>query len=140
MSFAFDCSVFEGATEDDCQYLEIINESLIGNLLHVDTFTPKHELVQNYNDDINPVKPTDVSKTNQGVIMNAWVSTLHVEPSVFYQNKLYGDTIFTVHSEYDYDVQVPSTKYYNRRRSGRDCKIKYYLDRNSATLKHKLNR
>lgn len=135
--FAFDCSVFE--EPEDCEYLKDVNESLIGNLLITDTFNPSHSFVATYNNEISPVKPYDVSTQSNDVIKNAWVSILRVQPSVLDNGTLYGDEIFTVFSDYNYAVQVPSNQYFNKKRDGRDCKILYYLDKNQVSLTHSLN-
>lgn len=139
-AMAFDCSSLESSLQDDCSYLENVDESLIAGLLISDSFTPDHTFISDYNRDISVSKPDDVISYSQGAIQNAWLSILRVQPSVLYEDKLYGGSFFTIYSDYDYAVNVPPTYTNNRKSNGAICKIYYSLDRNTATFTYDLGK
>lgn len=133
---AFDCTSLDSSVYGDCVYLADVNESLIANLIYTSSFTPDHNFVREYNNDISVVKPSAVSTQSSSYIKNAWLSIIRAQPTVLYNGLVYAENIVTVYSDYDYSVSVPSNYYNDRKRNGRTCQILYNLHSNSATFSY----
>jgi hypothetical protein len=52
---AFDCSYFDN--QNDCLELNTYNESLIADLIYIDTYYPNHDFIRDYNNDIDVDSP-----------------------------------------------------------------------------------
>ncbi|MDD3175341.1 MAG: hypothetical protein PHU51_02595 [Candidatus Nanoarchaeia archaeon] len=131
-SYAYDCSLIE---DKNCVYLNSVDEDLIANLIYTNTSYPDYDFIQEYNSNININSlPNDVNVINKNYIKNSWLKLISINPSIKYEDKLYVPYAINLRSEYDYDVNVPSTYYNNNKRSGRTCKIIYSLDSKDVDL------
>ena len=107
----------------------VYNESLISNLIYTSSFIPNHNLIKDYNKDINVRNPLDETKVyNKKYIKDAWVQIITAEPSVVYNETLYVGSPVVIRMEYDYDIEVPEDYYNSQKKNGRTCRIKYSLD------------
>jgi hypothetical protein len=128
---AFDCSYF--ADQTDCQAALTANENLIANLIYTNSSHPDHDSIAWYNDIIQVTDaPDGYEKTNAGVIKDAWLTMLTIQPSVFLNTTRYCEEDFTIRSEYSYWIEVPEN-YYNPNHGG-TCKILHYLHENTSVL------
>ncbi len=134
-SFAFDCSSLNSNLQEDCSYLNDFNETLISNLVYTFDSFPNHDFVHEYNSKIEIDIPFDnIPVYYKGVIENAWIKILTIEPSVIYKNTLYVKPTINPRAEFDYEIVVPEDYYSDYKRDGRTCKIKYYLDSQSESF------
>jgi len=136
--FSFDCSNLGNSPE--CLSLNEENEDLIANLIYTDTTFPNHDLIHTYNSNIEVNNaPENTQTQSDGIISNAWFSILTISPSIMYNEKLYSIPNPELRSEYGYSINLPTNYYSNKKRDGRLCKKKYYLQSTSESLKFYLN-
>ena len=131
-SYAFDCSLIEN---QNCEYLNEINEDLIANLIYTNTSYPDHNFIKEYNFqiDVNE-KPTNTQIHETEFIKNAWLEILTISPSIKYNNSYIVPYAITARAEYNYNIQVPDDYYNSNKRDGAICKIYYTLNSQSANL------
>ena len=135
---AFNCSYF--ANQTDCQAALSVNEDLIANLIYTNTSHPDHATIATYNQDVvvNDA-PTGYVKRQKGVIMDAWVALLTIQPSVIENETRYCPAKITVRSEGKYWIKVPADYDNPKKRNGATCKIRHYLQENTSKFTTKAN-
>jgi len=89
-SSSYNCTQFAGVMQDNCVALNSVDESLIANLVYINTSYADHGFVNQYNQQIivtNP--PNNTILAHSGVITSAWISIVTISPSIFYENITY---------------------------------------------------
>ena len=131
-SNAFDCSLIE---DENCDYLNEIDENLIANLIYTNTSYPGHNFIKEYNDAIgveDPPEDTEIHNTDH--IKNAWLEILSISPSIKYNNSYIVPPQIEARAEYDYELDIPENYYNSNKRDGAICKINYYLQSQSQSI------
>ncbi len=134
-AYAYDCNVFSGNDYTTCLALNSTNEDEIANLIYLITSEPDHGFITSYNRNIAVTDaPQGYIKQTQGVIKDAWLALLTIEPSVHSEGITYVPKTITTTSEYDYSVQLPVN--YNNPNSnpGSVCKVTYSLASQQAAF------
>lgn len=130
---AFNCTYF--ANQTDCQAALAADEDLIAGLLYANTSHPGHDLVAIYNQGVAVTDaPAGYVKRQQGIIRDAWVALLTIQPSVIQNNTRYCPDDFSVRSETGYWIEVPPDYYNPTQSNGATCKILHSLYENTSTL------
>jgi hypothetical protein len=136
--YAYECNELNAELQNDCEYLQTTNPSLIANLVYTQTSNPDHEFINNYNSEIIVEEaPNNTPTQSNDVIKNAWTKILTIQPSVLYNNKLFVSNNSELRTEYDYDVVVPPTYYNNNKQDGATCKIIYSLQSRVVSITNK---
>ncbi len=135
---AFNCSYFQNQT--NCLAALTVNEDLIANLIYTNTSHPNHAAIAEYNQGIVVNNaPFGYTKIQKGVIMDAWVALLTIQPSVIQNQTRYCPAKVTVRSEASYWIKVPEDYNNPDKSNGATCKILHYLTENTSTLTTKAN-
>jgi len=135
ISYAYDCSRFTGVDYDNCVALNSTDENLIANLIYTNTTYPDHDFVSQYNQQIvvsDP--PNNTALSNSGVIRNAWVNILTVEPSVVYNGLTYVSQTTNYRAESSHNITLPQN-YYNGNQVNRStCQIIYSVNSDQTSI------
>ncbi len=135
---AFNCSYFQNQT--NCLAALTVNEDLIANLIYTNTSHPDHAAIAAYNQGIVVNNaPFGYTKIQKGVIMDAWVALLTIQPSVLLNKTRYCPAKVAVRSEASYWIKVPANYTNPSQSNGATCKILHYLTENTSTLTTKAN-
>ncbi|MGE0793709.1 MAG: hypothetical protein AB7V77_06030, partial [Candidatus Woesearchaeota archaeon] len=131
-SYAFDCSLINN---ENCEYLNEVNEDLIANLIYTSSYYPNHTLIKEYNNNIQVnEKPLNTPTYQNNNIKNAWLEILTISPSIKYNNSYIVPQTITARAEYNYQIQVPEDYYNPNKRNGATCKINYNLQSQSSNI------
>jgi len=136
LASALNCNLLDSSIQDDCQYLVNNNQSsLVANLIYSSNSFSNHNFIQSHNDErMISISPDNTTVLSNSVIKSAWLKILTIQPSISYYESLFVPENIVVRTEYNYDVQVPSNYYNNRKRDGATCKILKTLNSNNADL------
>ncbi len=141
---SFDCSLV--SEQDYCysvQTSDVVNKDAVYSaLLYPESSTPNHNVIKKYNGNIDvSSKPYNSNTKSSAYIKNAWISFSWLSPSVYVDDELFVTALTQVHSDYDYDVQLPQNYYANSypQNSNGDCQRTYSLQSNSAEVNYYFN-
>ncbi len=127
--YAFDCSLFASPSYEACLALSVTSPGAIANLIYTNTSSPDHEFVASYNDGIIVTGPPEgYQNTSEGVIKDAWLVLLSIQPSMLFEGRTYVPAIVTARSEYGYSIELPPDYRNSNRVTGSICKILYSLE------------
>ncbi|MFA5020409.1 MAG: hypothetical protein WC533_04920 [Candidatus Pacearchaeota archaeon] len=138
-TLAFNCNSFGGGDLFICNSIQSTNLSsaekdlLISDIFNKNKTLPNFDFVYQWNTNLNVQNSPDGKVYSSGVINNAWLKILSVMPSIIEDNTLYVSQNGKLQTEYNYKYSLPSARY------KKDCKTRYYLESNTATLTIYLN-
>ena len=141
--FSFDCDSV--GNSDYCEQVQSSNlenkDIVYSSLLYPESNIPKHQFIQEYNEDIDFSKPDESDFHNSNYIKNVWLSFSWLYPSVYVNDELYVTALTQAQSHYDYNVQLPSNYKASKypKKSNGDCKREYSLNSNNAEIKYYFN-
>jgi len=124
-SYAYECK-FVGVDQQNCIELNSVNENLIANVIYKNSSFPNYDFINAYNSKIVVTNaPNTTPKYTQGIIQNAWISILYINPSVYFNNSLYVPESINARAEYSYNLVLPANYNDNKKVTGRTCQIIY---------------
>src|SRR3989338_7260793 len=133
------CESITGQNYNDC--ISIYNSDLsqeekdllYANLVYTGDYSPKHDLVYNWNTNKEFINPPDNVEIRSGMfIKNAWNKILAVMPSVL-DNELYVPENIKVLNGFHYDLEIPNNYQGNYPNTNNgDCKRTYNIAYNNA--------
>ena len=124
-SYAYECK-FSGLDQQNCLELNSVNEDLIANIIYTNSSFPNYDFVNEYNSKIIVTSaPNNTPTYNQGIIQNAWVSILYLNPSVYFNDTLYLPDNINARAGYGYNIVLPANYNNNKKVAGRTCQIIY---------------
>jgi len=126
VSYAYDCNQFVGIDRDNCVAVNGIDENLVANILYKNTTYPNYAFVNQYNSQITVTAPPNGTiNYSKGVIRDAWIKILTINPSIYFENATYVPKNASYRMEYNYSIILPQNYNNPSQVNGQTCKILY---------------
>lgn len=131
---AFDCTTLPNASL--CEELRATDEELITGLLYTSHNAPDHDAIARRNENVSVTGPPEPYEArSSGVIRDAWLALLTIQPSIDYQGSVLVPPGIEVRSEYNYSIVLPPDVHNDEQANGAICKILHTTTHEEAILK-----